>query len=60
MQQMRHQWTVESTERQRVAADVAQLRTDMEVASENHQRCLKDIVHMTSEVSTLLAESPKQ
>ncbi|EFX88518.1 hypothetical protein DAPPUDRAFT_310714 [Daphnia pulex] len=54
--QLRHQWTEESVERQRIAAEVVQLRTDLVETTENHQRCLKDVAHMSSEVQSLKAD----
>lgn len=57
---MRHQWTEGSAERQRMAAEVVQLRTDLKETAENHQRCLKDVSQMTLEVNTVFKLDPKK
>lgn len=48
--QLRHHWAKESVERQRMAADVVQLRTDLGETAENHKRCLKDVANVSAEV----------
>ena len=48
---MRHQWTEENVERQRIAAEVVQLRADLVETNEHHQLCLKDVARMSSEVN---------
>lgn len=50
MHQLRHQWTEESVERQRMDADMIQLRNDLSETTENQKRCLKDVARVSSEV----------
>lgn len=49
--QLRHQWTAESVERQRLAAEIIEMRLDLNQSIENHQRCLKDLSQLTTEVN---------
>lgn len=49
--QLRHQSTEESAERQRMAAEMVQLRSDLKETADNHHRCLKDVSQMTLEVN---------
>lgn len=49
--QLRHQWTAESVERQRLAAEIIEMRLDLNQSMENHQRCLKDLSKLTIEVN---------
>ncbi|KAI9564169.1 hypothetical protein GHT06_007907 [Daphnia sinensis] len=54
--QLRHQWTEESVERQRMAADLIQLRNDLSETTENQKRCMKDVARVSSEVQSLKEE----
>ena len=50
MRELSHQWTTESVERKRLAAELAEVRLDLNQSVESHQRCLKDLGHLTVEV----------